>query len=267
MINKIAFFDIDGTLTRSDGSISLAVIDSVKLAARNGVKIILASGRPTFGMLELANTFGLMDNDGYIISYNGCGIFHVPTKSYLSLHSVSQATLLTIDTELQNYPNISPIFYANEQILTTKRNSFVDFEGELNKSQVFEVASYPAQGSPKLIWAGEPAELDSIEETIVAQFGHLCTINRSLPCFLEFTPLGIDKGAAVNEICQLLNHSVKDTVAFGDGNNDRAMLEASGIGVAMENGRDELKTIADFIAPSNEVDGVIVAIEKFLLDN
>lgn len=265
MTNKIAFFDIDGTLTRPDGSISQAVIDAVKSAAHNGVRVVLASGRPTFGMLSLAETFDLHNSDGYIISYNGCAIFHVPNASYLSMHSLAHDTLTMIDDELQNYPHISPIFYANEQILTTKRNSFVDFEGELNKATVYEVNEYPKQGSPKLIWAGEPSELDKIETTVVAKFGHLCTIARSLSCFLEFTPLGIDKGAAVNELCQLLSHPIEHTVAFGDGNNDRAMLEASGISIAMENGRSELKAIADFIAPSNENDGVIVAIEKFLL--
>ncbi|RTL00666.1 MAG: HAD family phosphatase [Proteobacteria bacterium] len=263
-VSKIAFFDIDGTLTRADGSISDVVIQAVQSALARGHKIVLASGRPTFGMLDLIDVFGLTNGDGYLISYNGCAIYHIPSSSYMALHALKHDTLQLLDIELQKYPAISPIFYANEQILTTKRNKFVDFEGELNKSQVFEVESYPLTGSPKLIWAGEPSQLDLIEQDIVAKFGYLCTIARSLPCFLEFTPLGVDKGAAVNEVCTLLEHSLVETVAFGDGNNDRAMLQAAGIGVAMENGRDELKAIADFIAPSNELDGVVVAIEKFL---
>lgn len=263
-MSKIAFFDIDGTLTRADGSISAVVIDAVQRAANRGHKIVLASGRPTFGMLHLADIFGLKNGDGYLISYNGCGIYHLPSSSYLSLHALSHDVLVQLDEELQNYPDISPIFYANEQILTTKRNQYVDFEGELNKNPVYEVASYPKEGSPKLIWAGEPSQLDTIEKSIVDKFGHLCTIARSLPCFLEFTPLGIDKGAAVHEVCTLLKHAIADTVAFGDGNNDKAMLEAAGVGVAMANGGEELKAIADFITPSNEVDGVVVAIEKFL---
>lgn len=265
MAKKMAFFDIDGTLTRHDGSISQAVIDAVKSAARNDVKVVLASGRPTFGMLELAKTFGLDQNDGYIISYNGCGIYHVPTGKYLAQHFVTKDVLLMLDKELNKYPAVSPIFYDNEQILTTKRNYYVDFEAELNNSVAFERDHYP-DGSPKLIWAAEPTELDKIEPIIHDQFANHCTIARSLPCFLEFTPSGIDKGAAIAEICRLLNHPLADTVAFGDGNNDKAMLETAGIGVAMENGRDEVKAIADFIAPSNEIDGVIVAIEKFLLN-
>ena len=58
IMQKMAFFDIDGTLTRPDGSIAPAVIAAVKAAAKKGVKIVLASGRPTFGMLELARTLG-----------------------------------------------------------------------------------------------------------------------------------------------------------------------------------------------------------------
>lgn len=263
-MQKMAFFDIDGTLTRSDGSISPAVISAVKSAADKGVKIVLASGRPTFGMLELAKLFALDQNDGYIISYNGCGIYHVPTEKYLVQHYVSKDVLLQLGSEIRNYPNLSPIFYDNEQILTTKRNYHVDFEAELNNSVAYERDYYP-DGSPKLIWAGEASELDQIEADIQQKFGAYCTIARSLPCFLEFTPLGIDKGAAIQELCGLLNHPVEATVAFGDGNNDRTMLQKAGIGVAMENGRAEVKAIADYIAPSNDVDGVVVAIEKFLL--
>lgn len=263
-MQKMAFFDIDGTLTRPDGSIASAVISAVKAAADKGVKIVLASGRPTFGMLELAKLFGLDKNDGYIISYNGCGIYHVPTEKYLVQHFVSKDILLMLDAEIKNHSNLSPIFYDNEQILTTKRNYYVDFEAELNNSVAYERDYYP-EGSPKLIWAGEPSNLDQIEAYIQQKFGFYCTISRSLPCFLEFTPLGIDKGAAIQEICTLLNHPIAATVAFGDGNNDKTMLQTAGIGVAMENGRDEVKAIADYIAPSNQVDGVIVAIEKFLL--
>lgn len=263
-MQKMAFFDIDGTLTRPDGSIAPAVISAVKAAADKGVKIVLASGRPTFGMLELAKLFGLDKNDGYIISYNGCGIYHVPTEKYLVQHYVDKDILLMLDAEIRNYPHLSPIFYDNEQILTTKRNYHVDFEAELNNSVAYERDYYPI-GSPKLIWAGEPGELDPIEAEIQQKFSAYCTIARSLPCFLEFTPLGIDKGAAIQEICTLLNHPIAATFAFGDGNNDKTMLQAAGVGVAMENGRAEVKAIADYIAPSNQVDGVIVAIEKFLL--
>jgi len=264
IMQKMAFFDIDGTLTRPDGSIAPAVIAAVKAAAKNGVKIVLASGRPTFGMLELARTFGLDENDGYVISYNGCGIYHVPTGKYLVQHYVKKETLLLLDAEIQRYPNISPIFYDNEQILTTKRNYYVDFEAELNNSLAYERDYYP-DGSPKLIWAAEGSELDLIETQIQQKFNTHCTIARSLPCFLEFTPLGIDKGAAIQEICTLLNHPIAATVAFGDGNNDKTMLQMAGVGVAMENGRAEVKAIADYIAPSNQQDGVIVAIKKFLL--
>lgn len=263
-MQKMAFFDIDGTLTRPDGSIASAVISAVKAAADKGVKIVLASGRPTFGMLELAKLFGLDKNDGYIISYNGCGIYHVPTEKYLVQHYVNKDILLMLDAEIKNYPKLSPIFYDNEQILTTRRNYHVDFEAELNHSLAYERDYYP-DGSPKLIWAGEPSELDRIEAAIQQKFSSYCTIARSLPCFLEFTPFGIDKGAAIQEICTLLNHPIAATVAFGDGNNDKAMLQTAGVGVAMENGRAEVKAIADYIAPSNQVDGVIMAIEKFLL--
>ena len=58
---------------------------------------------------------------------------------------------------------------------------------------------------------------------------------------------------------------LKETFACGDGGNDKTMIERAGVGVAMANGRDEVKAVADFIAPANSEDGVVVAIEKFLI--
>lgn len=261
---KLAFFDIDGTLTKEDGSISQVVIDKIKQVASHGVKIILASGRPTFGMLELAKTFGLEQNDGYIVSYNGCGIYHVPSGKYMSEHLLSSDTIAALDSAVNEYSDISPIYYSNEQIITTRRNEFVDFEAKLNNSVAYVLDSYPML-TPKVIWAASSERLDQIELTARSLFADRCTIARSLPCFLEFTPLGVDKAFALEELCHKLGFSPKETFACGDGGNDKTMIERAGIGVAMANGRDEVKAVADFIAPANSEDGVIVAIDNFLI--
>ena len=264
MIKKIALFDIDGTLTRPDGTTSLAVLRAVNQAALHGNKVVLASGRPTFGMLELAKNFNLDKNDGYIISYNGCAIYHVPTGKYLLEHFMSQETVAKLALAIEAFPELSPIYYSNEQIVTTKMNDGVRFEGKLNNAPVYEMDDYPPL-TPKVIWAGEPAALDKVELFTREHFSEECTIARSLPCFIEFTPLGIDKSSALEELCELLKHPLSETFACGDGGNDTTMIALAGIGVAMGNARDEVKAVADFIAPDNSEDGVIVAIEKFLL--
>lgn len=264
-MKKIALFDIDGTLTRPDGSTSIAVIRAVNQAALQGNKIVLASGRPTFGMLELAKNFNLDKTDGYIISYNGCAIYHVPSATYLVEHFMNSETLALLAAAVEEYPEISPIYYSNEQIVTTRRNAATDFEGHLNNAPVYIFDTYPPL-TPKVIWAGAAEDLDKIEAKVRRQFAGISTIARSLPCFIEFTPLGIDKSSALTELCELLKHPISATFACGDGGNDKTMIALAGVGVAMGNAREEVKAVADFIAPDNSEDGVIIAIEKFLLN-
>ncbi len=264
MTKKIALFDIDGTLTRPDGTTSIMVLRALNQAALAGNKVVLASGRPTFGMLELAKDINLDKTDGYIISYNGCAIYHVPSGKYLVEHFLQNSVVARLADALEEFPEVSPIYYSNEQIVTTKMNEAVAFEGKLNNSHVYLFDTFPPL-TPKVIWASEPEVLDKIEPLARKMFQQDCTIARSLPCFIEFTPPGIDKSSALRELCELLHHPLSQTFACGDGGNDKTMLQVAAIGVAMGNARDEVKAVADFIAPDNAVDGVVVAIEKFLL--
>ena len=78
----------------------------------------------------------------------------------------------------------------------------------------------------------------------------------------EFVPLGFDKATGMQVVCDRLGLEMKDTVAFGDSANDRAMIEAAGCGVVMGNGSEEMKKIADFIALPLIEDGIFHACEE-----
>ena len=86
----------------------------------------------------------------------------------------------------------------------------------------------------------------------------------SCPQFLEVVPKGMNKGEAVKMLCQKLGVAIENAVACGDAANDLAMLKAAGIGVAMINGSDEVKAVADYITTrDNNHDGVAEAADKF----
>ena len=72
-----------------------------------------------------------------------------------------------------------------------------------------------------------------------------------------------DKGSGVRAVCEALSLSTKDSIAFGDSMNDVEMIEASGLGICMENGYEELKKLADDVCPSVEDDGIYRAFEKY----
>ena len=83
---------------------------------------------------------------------------------------------------------------------------------------------------------------------------------------LEINAPGVNKGMGLIQLGRLLGIEREEIMACGDGNNDLMMLKEVGFGVAMANGADEVKEVADYITLSNEEDGVAAAIEKFVLN-
>lgn len=87
---------------------------------------------------------------------------------------------------------------------------------------------------------------------------------KSRACFLEMVAAGVDKGVAIRRLGGLLKVKPDEIMAFGDGQNDLTMIQAAGIGCAMENAVDSLKRAATLVAPKNTDDGVAQVLERFL---
>ncbi len=82
---------------------------------------------------------------------------------------------------------------------------------------------------------------------------------------VDFTLAGVDKASGVSRVGQTLGVDLSNMVAAGDSYNDLPMLKACGFGIAMGNAPQEVKTAADFVAPSVEEDGLAVAIREFVI--
>ncbi len=91
-------------------------------------------------------------------------------------------------------------------------------------------------------------------------------VTSSIPNNLEINAAGADKGSALLRLAEFLGIGREETMAFGDGENDLSMLRAAGLGVAMENGEEQVKQAADFVTVSNNDAGVASAIRKFVLE-
>lgn len=89
-------------------------------------------------------------------------------------------------------------------------------------------------------------------------------VTRSAPTNMEISVKGTTKESGVREVCQMLGFSMSDVIAMGDSDNDAKLLKAAGLGVAMANGEEHIKSIADVITATNNEDGVAQAIRKFV---
>lgn len=117
----------------------------------------------------------------------------------------------------------------------------------------------------KVLFSLEPEYLAAPERLCKERFGKVLNIYRSDPFFLEVLPHKVDKAHSLLKLLAMLGMDKEEMICCGDGYNDITMLECAGLGVAMENAQEPVKACADYITASNDEDGIVEVIEKFML--
>ena len=118
---------------------------------------------------------------------------------------------------------------------------------------------------PKCLIVGEPEQLINTETELSLRLQRQISVYRSEPYFLELVPLGIDKARSLAVLLEKTGITREEMIAMGDGYNDLSMIKYAGLGIAMGNAQEPVKAAADYIAPSNDEDGVAIAVEQHFL--
>ncbi len=267
---SIIALDLDGTLTNSEKNITPRTFDALMKAQREGVRLVLASGRPTFGIAALANQLQLADYGGYVLSYNGGRIIDWCEKTVIFSQVVDQK-LVPILYDFAEKAQLPIVTYLPEAILASKNEGeYLAEEARINGMPVVvaqnfvEEAMQISGGSTKFLIPGEPELLIQLESEMKAALSEQMEVFRSAPFFLELPPKGIDKAQSLQRLLTHLGLERESLIAFGDGFNDLSMIQFAGQGVAMANAVEEVKSIADFVTTSNEEDGIAHALEHLL---
>lgn len=263
---RLLVLDLDGTLTNSQKEISPRNLDSLIRLQQQGVRLVLASGRPTYGIAPLANQLQMKEYGGCILSYNGGEIIDWSTGEMLYKNLLPDDVLPTLYEAAQTHHQ-AILTYDHEYILTEyPEDEYVLKEALLNKMKIravdhfLEAAPLPL---PKCLIVGEPNQLMQTEAELSLRLQCQISVYRSEPYFLELVPLGIDKARSLAVLLEKLGMTREEMVAIGDGYNDLSMIEFAGLGIAMANAQDPVKQAADYITLSNDEDGVAAAIEKW----
>ena len=258
--------DLDGTLTNHEKVVTPKTREALLKAASEGAVIILASGRPTYGIEPVAECLELNQRGGYILSYNGGNIVNAKTGEKL----FSQYLPDEVIPELYAYAKENGhalLGYAGNEIITEMPDDqYVKEESRINKMNIRKVENLFEAMEPhptKLLMTGDPTLMLKAEEELVEKLGDRMDIFRSAPFFLELVPKGIDKAKSLSRLLTKINLTPADMIAFGDGYNDLSMLKLAGMGVAMENAAPEVRAEADYVTLTNEEDGVAAALEHF----
>ncbi len=258
--------DLDGTLTNHDKVVTPRTRQALLQAESKGAIIILASGRPTYGIVPVAECLELEKRGGYILSYNGGNIVNAKTGEKLFSQFLPDA-VIPILYKYAKEKNHALLGYAGNEIITEMPDDpYVKEESRINKMNIRKVDNLLDALEPhptKLLMTGAPTDMIKAEEELVEILGEKMDIFRSAPFFLELVPKGIDKAQSLLRLLSKINLTPADLMAFGDGYNDLSMLKLAGVGVAMANAAPEVRADADYVTLSNEEDGVAEALLHF----
>ena len=258
--------DLDGTLTNHDKVVTPRTRQALLKAQEQGAIIILASGRPTYGIVPVAECLELEKRGGYILSYNGGNIVNAKTAEKLFSQFLPDA-VIPILYKYAKEKNHALLGYAGNEIITEMPDDqYVKEESRINKMNIRKVDNLLDALEPhptKLLMTGDPTDMIKAEEELVEILGEKMDIFRSAPFFLELVPKGIDKAQSLLRLLSKINLTPADLMAFGDGYNDLSMLKLAGVGVAMANAAPEVRADADYVTLSNEEDGVAEALLHF----
>lgn len=263
---KALILDIDGTLVNSKKQITPKTKDAVAKLQKRGICVAIASGRPAPGIKDIADELEMEKYGGYLLAVNGGKIIDCRTNEVLSEQHFS-AEFVPILYRLATERGVNIMSYDGDTVVSEiLDDEYLQLEARINHLPLKQVESfidYVKFPVPKAIITGAPEKLAALEPIVKNAIGDKLNVFRSEPFFLEIMPPDIDKAYGLSELAKITGISTEEMVACGDGYNDITMIQRAGLGVAMENAREETKKSADFITLSNENDGVAHVIEKF----
>jgi len=264
---KMIVLDLDDTLLRDDHTISDRTKAALMKAQELGVKVVLASGRPTFAMKDIAEELNLAKYGSYILSFNGSKIIDWQDKKEIFSSTLSsEAAHKLYDISIREGIHIHT--YVGDDIVTENENQYTSLESTITGIPVKMVDSFKeavAEPVVKCLMVYEPEKLKQVETKLQAELGNEFSVMRSKPFFLEFMEKGISKGTSLNQLIQLLGIKREEVIAMGDSYNDLEMIEFAGLGVAMGNSPEDIKAAANYVTDTNMNDGVAKVVEEFIL--
>jgi len=263
---KILALDLDDTLLRSDLSISYRTRNAIRQTAQKGVTVVLASGRIQAAMDSFSRLLGLHERPGYLICNNGALVLETNTGNTVYEAKLEKETILAV-CDMAEAEGFALQMYDNDIMYVSRQNEYSNIDQRttgLRQVVVENFKDMASDGCYKLIIPGDPEQLKHMEIIIRTYLGQSLTIFTSRPCFLEITPEDTDKGTALAKVAKILKVKQEQTIAIGDSMNDEAMIRWAGIGVAMLNGDERIKSMADIVTDhTNDEDGVAEVIEKY----
>ena len=271
---KLIAIDMDGTLLNGKKHIDKVQKEAIHEAIEAGIKIVLCTGRPLYGILPFYEELGLseLDSEGYVILNNGCSIHK--TKDW---ELIDQVNFTSDDIDYLykfsegydiNFTLVNDYYYFNiddkkptDELITDAGFVFSDItnislkEAKNGKHKII-----------KIMFLGNPNIMANFQKENESILKNKYSSVLSQPYIYEILPKGNNKGTGLKKLAKKLGIKQEEIMAIGDGNNDIEMFEYANYSVAMENGTKPARKAAKYQTDSNENNGVAKAIRKYALN-
>ena len=288
---KLVAIDLDGTLLNSSGEVSKATKEALKKVKSQGTEVVLTSGRPISSIKNIAIE---IEMDNYLISGNGAAIYDIKNERvicdrYLNKEQVLKIiricednsfyyNIYTDDEVIAKSLNYNILFYHNENIKKNEEkrthiNIVQDIEKYIQESGIEKFLKITVCDESKLIFNSIIKKLKEIKNIDVLEFEYMSrkkikfgTDNIDIQYYYtEITNKDVNKWTAIEFLINKLNINGQEVAAIGDNMNDKEMILNSGLGIVMGNSNPQIKDIADVIVADNNSEGVLEAINKYIL--
>jgi hydroxymethylpyrimidine pyrophosphatase-like HAD family hydrolase len=260
---RLVASDLDGTLLRTDGSLSERTATAWSAAAAAGIETVLVTARPPRWLHDLEHVVGPR---GTAICGNGAFVYEVATRQVLETHCFDEGVVDGLVADLRRaLPSVS--FAAERASGPFVADDYPDPHRDRGADRAVhgswrDVAAEPVGKLLALAPDLPVEEFLGIVEDVVGERGHLHFSGAH--GLAELNAPGVTKAAGLERWARRLGIEAADVWAFGDMPNDLPMLEWAGVGWAVANGHEQVRRAADRQCPANDVDGVAQVIEAIL---
>ena len=272
MKKRLLFLDLDGTLLNDAKEITEGNRQALERTLQRGHGVIIATGRPLKSALAQAKRLGLDKPGCYTIAYNGAKVYDWAKETAIFSRTLAIESVIQVfdkanelGEHIQTYDSLDVLVEPHGEDTALERYcKMVSMTHRVIENVHTDLVEEPVKC---LVINYEKKDgLLQMQDWIRREMEDLdCFF--SCEWFLEVVPKGMNKGEAVKMLCKVLGVEIENAVAVGDAANDLAMLKAAGIGVAMANGTDEVKSVADYVTTrDNNHDGVAEVADKFFYE-
>lgn len=264
---RVLVLDIDGTLTNSEKQITPATKAGIQEILLRGHKVILASGRPTPGMRRYEKELELEKYGGYLLSFNGGRIVECRSGEIVYQRLLSLSVLPSLYHFAKEH-GCGLITYLGDTVISAfEPDEYVKLEARINGLPIRVVENFLEFVDfdiNKCLVTAPPEVAPGYEQELREMYQGIASVYRSEAFFIEIMPENVDKASSLDRMLESLGMTRENAICCGDGFNDISMIKYAGLGVAMGNAKPEVKEAADYVTATNDEDGIVEVIQKFV---